>query len=452
MITIMGKATRSVKNLNAWLASKKCPQYADLYRQAGEEFGVRWDMAIFQSCLETGWFWNNSGPFDVKKEQHNFAGLGATGGGVPGDSFPDALTGIRAQLQDLALRCDTFLPKESIISPYAKKQYETISNRHSKHWEDLSGTWAADKNYHTKIYSIMNDFDSKYPNEEKPMEKITWFETNRSDAGKPFITAYAEEKAVYTHPITTVYELYTWACKLGSEGANLEVAETDKKAIPKVPDWGAEPKPDKEWIPFAKTIPLFKTRKYHDGWPRGLVVHFTAGGDDAVGTANYLRDKGYPCLVLAKNGDVLQGFPVTEGGAHSGTDHHNYCVGVEIVCAGKLTPMNDGGGKSWFDKVIPEDKCRDFQAPPAKAPQVSGRYEAYTEVQEQKLIKLCLWYKEMEPKIFSFDNVLGHDECTQLAGQGSRKNDPGGSLSMPMPEFRGLLKKLWDEGKRFGDY
>jgi hypothetical protein len=114
--------------------------------------------------------------------------------------------------------------------------------------------------------------------------------------------------------------------------------------------------------------------------------------------------------------------------------------------------MSDGGGKSWFDKVIPKDKCRDFKAPPAKAPQVSGRYEAYTAIQEQKLIKLCLWYKEMEPKIFSFDNVLGHDECTQLAGQGSRKNDPGGSLSMTMPEFRALLKKLWDEGKRFGDY
>lgn len=177
MITIMGKGTRSVSDLNKWLASKKCPQYADLYRQAGEEFGVRWDMAIFQSCLETGWFWNNSGPFDVKKEQNNFAGLGATGNGVPGDSFPDALTGIRAQLQDLALRCDTYLPKESIISPYAKSRYDTISNRHSKHWEDLSGTWAADTNYHNKIYSIMKDFDSKYPNsgnEETPMTEATW--------------------------------------------------------------------------------------------------------------------------------------------------------------------------------------------------------------------------------------------------------------------------------------
>jgi N-acetylmuramoyl-L-alanine amidase len=159
----VGTVTRTVANLNAFLKAHKCPEYADLYRKAGEEFGVRWDVAIFQSILETGWFWNNSGPFDVKKEQNNFAGLGATGGGVPGDSFPDPLTGIRAQLQDLALRCDTYLPRESIISPYAKKQYDTISNRHSKTWEDLSGTWAADKSYHVQIYRIMDQFDKEFP-------------------------------------------------------------------------------------------------------------------------------------------------------------------------------------------------------------------------------------------------------------------------------------------------
>jgi hypothetical protein len=156
--------------------------------------------------------------------------------------------------------------------------------------------------------------------------------------------------------------------------------------------------------------------------------------------------------VVAKDGTVLQGFPASEGGAHSGTDHHNYSVGVEIVCGGKLTPLGDGSGKTWFDKVISTPNCRTFKAPAASAPQVSGLYEKYAEIQEKTLIKLCLWYKEMAPDLFSFDNVLGHDECTQLAGQGARKNDPGGSLSMTMPEFRALLKRLWVEGKRFGDF
>jgi N-acetylmuramoyl-L-alanine amidase len=196
-ISIMGKATRNVADLNKFLKSKGCPEYAGLYRQAGEEFGVRWDMAIFQSCLETGWFWNNSGPFDVKKEQNNFAGLGAIGGGVPGDSFPDPLTGIRAQVQDLALRCDTYLPKESIISPYAKKHYSTISDRHSKTYEDLSGTWAADKQYHKKIYQIASQFDTQFPKEE-PNMAVTWFNFGRGPNDTLCVQAMAGDKVIET--------------------------------------------------------------------------------------------------------------------------------------------------------------------------------------------------------------------------------------------------------------
>ena len=38
---------------------------------------------------------------DASVEQFNFAGLGTTGGGVPGNSYPDVRTGIRAQIQHL---------------------------------------------------------------------------------------------------------------------------------------------------------------------------------------------------------------------------------------------------------------------------------------------------------------------------------------------------------------
>jgi hypothetical protein len=55
-LTILGRGTRDVNSLNAWLREKGCPEYADLYRKAGEKWGVRWDVAIFQSCLETGFF------------------------------------------------------------------------------------------------------------------------------------------------------------------------------------------------------------------------------------------------------------------------------------------------------------------------------------------------------------------------------------------------------------
>ena len=38
---------------------------------------------------------------DVSVEQFNFAGIGTTGGGVPGNSYPDVRTGVRAQIQHL---------------------------------------------------------------------------------------------------------------------------------------------------------------------------------------------------------------------------------------------------------------------------------------------------------------------------------------------------------------
>lgn len=215
-ISIMGKATRSAADLNAWLKSKNCPEYAALYLKAGEEFGVRGDMALFQSCLETGWFWNNEGPFDVKEEQHNYAGLGATGGGVPGDSFPDPYTGIRAQCQDLALRCNTYLPKASIISPYAKKQYDTISQRNSKTYEDLSGTWAADTSYHLQIYRIASSFDAAYPNSTNqetpvPVTKATWF--NISTNAGPCVQAMAGGDVVETLSGSSVSALIAFLSK-----------------------------------------------------------------------------------------------------------------------------------------------------------------------------------------------------------------------------------------------
>ncbi len=75
-----------------------------------------------------------------------------------------------------------------------------------------------------------------------------------------------------------------------------------------------------------------------------------------------------------------------------------------------------------------------------------GWYHKYTAAQEESIIKTLLWYKWADPTDrFSFDKVLGHDEACEQAGQPGRKNDPGGALSMTMPEFRELLQKRWTE-------
>ena len=68
------------------------PQFRDIarfYKQHGEALRVRWDYAFFQMLIETNYphLQDRSGWGDVNPKQNNFAGIGTTGGGVPGDSF-----------------------------------------------------------------------------------------------------------------------------------------------------------------------------------------------------------------------------------------------------------------------------------------------------------------------------------------------------------------------------
>jgi Mannosyl-glycoprotein endo-beta-N-acetylglucosaminidase len=84
------------------------PRYDSIateYMRQGEKLGMRWDYAFYQMIIETGalsyWRGNRSG--DVKPEQNNLAGLGATGKGERGESFKDIETGVRAHLEHLML-------------------------------------------------------------------------------------------------------------------------------------------------------------------------------------------------------------------------------------------------------------------------------------------------------------------------------------------------------------
>jgi Mannosyl-glycoprotein endo-beta-N-acetylglucosaminidase len=70
------------------------------YMRIGNELKIRWDIAFFQMMLETG---NLTFRGDVSANQNNFAGMGATGKHVPGESFPDVATGVKAHLQHLLM-------------------------------------------------------------------------------------------------------------------------------------------------------------------------------------------------------------------------------------------------------------------------------------------------------------------------------------------------------------
>lgn len=115
-LPVMGNARLSASQLVNWFTRRQ-PQPSGVYGatepvaalaayfiEEGALEGVAGDVAFVQSIIETGWF-RFSGA--VPGSKNNFAGIGAVDSS-PGDaaSFPDARTGVRAQIQHLRAYAD----------------------------------------------------------------------------------------------------------------------------------------------------------------------------------------------------------------------------------------------------------------------------------------------------------------------------------------------------------
>lgn len=139
-------------------------ELALLYRKHGEAWHVRWDYAFFQMIIETNHllYRTGSGKWgDVNPRQNNFAGIGTTGGGVPGDGYKDVSTGVLAQIQHLVAysgeRLDnpvanrTQIAQDDIIARSARLR-RTVT------FADLSGRWAVDRRYFRSIEWVADRF------------------------------------------------------------------------------------------------------------------------------------------------------------------------------------------------------------------------------------------------------------------------------------------------------
>jgi len=81
--------------------------------------GVRWDYAFFQMLIETSYltFMRPDGtPASLPPQDNNFAGVGATVSGKPGETFEDIATGVLAHLQHVLMYSTTRIPE-----PVAKR-------------------------------------------------------------------------------------------------------------------------------------------------------------------------------------------------------------------------------------------------------------------------------------------------------------------------------------------
>ena len=80
---------------------------------------VRWDYAFFQMLIETNYLTfrrPDGAPAGVPASDNNFAGLGATISGRPGEHFNDVQTGVLAHLQHVLMYSTTRIPQ-----PVAKR-------------------------------------------------------------------------------------------------------------------------------------------------------------------------------------------------------------------------------------------------------------------------------------------------------------------------------------------
>lgn len=162
------------ENLMAFLTTRNPnfnPRFKDIarwYRYWGDAWAVRWDYAFFQMLLETNYLTyrrpdGRSG--DVRENQNNFAGIGATGNGVPGNRFSDMPTGVHAQIQHLVaysgqriaqpIAQRTELAQDHIITQSQRLQRPVT-------FGDLAKRWAVDRHYARSIDAVATQFAQIY--------------------------------------------------------------------------------------------------------------------------------------------------------------------------------------------------------------------------------------------------------------------------------------------------
>ena len=163
---IMGTSEASKQSMINYLksyCSKPGNSYPSVYASKGaatvEEFvnilwsvaaseGVRADVVFSQMIVETGGLQFGG---DVKVEQCNFAGIGATGG-VSGNSFKDVREGLLAQVQHLKAYASTAPLNNEKVDP----RFDYVQRGCAKYIEELTGKWAASSTYADSIIDVLD--------------------------------------------------------------------------------------------------------------------------------------------------------------------------------------------------------------------------------------------------------------------------------------------------------
>ncbi len=169
--SIMGPSLATVEQMVTLFNAQGVPYPVDKYTSRGaatiKDFcqvlldqarseDVRAEVLFAQAMVETGWLQFGGDVDRNGKVQCNFGGLGATGNGVAGEEFPDVKTGLLAQAQHLKGYASTAPLNQSCVDT----RFGLLAGKRGSAptVDKLSGTWAADKTYGTKVMNVVDKF------------------------------------------------------------------------------------------------------------------------------------------------------------------------------------------------------------------------------------------------------------------------------------------------------
>jgi hypothetical protein len=170
-VAIMGANRLTAAQLVAWFNGRQ-PRPSGIYAatvpvetlagyfiEEGAAEGITGDVAFMQSVVETAWF-RFSG--SIPASANNFAGIGATDTDPLPATFPDARTGVRAQIQHLrayadptALTC-TVPP---LHHPCVDPRFDLVVPKgKAPTWNQMgNGNWATAPTYASSILGLYTE-------------------------------------------------------------------------------------------------------------------------------------------------------------------------------------------------------------------------------------------------------------------------------------------------------
>ena len=141
------------------------------YMRHGEALGVRWDFAFFQMVVETG---NLAYTGDVSADQNNFAGIGATGNGEPGERFASLADGVKAHLQHLQMYAGVRVDDPVAERTRKVQEWKILDSwrrrlRGAVTFDQMAGKWApGSRGYPRDIASVGESFMEQFCGQPDP--------------------------------------------------------------------------------------------------------------------------------------------------------------------------------------------------------------------------------------------------------------------------------------------